>query len=153
MLCIFFSTPHLCPCWILYPWCKYLCVFVAVMCWTCKWHFALSLLACMSGCSFHVWMIIVVTIYSDCSCLVKPCFIVIFFIYLIALCLLRMHFKISAYNDLLVLLFLGNLSIWFKSFTEFRVRCEWVLATVPNSHFKSRVCFRVLSQYSQRGRL
>ena len=28
---------------------------------------------------------------------------------LIALCLLHMHFKISAYNDRLVLLFLGNL--------------------------------------------
>ena len=54
------------------------CVVVSVECWTCKWYFALSLLACMSGCSFHVWMIIVVTIYSDCSFLVKPCFIVSF---------------------------------------------------------------------------
>ena len=33
----------------------------------------------MSGCSFLVWMIIVITIYSDCSYLVKPCFIAIFF--------------------------------------------------------------------------
>ena len=56
-----------------------LCVFVSVECWTCKWYFALSLLACMSGCSFLVWMIIVITIYSDCSYLVKPCFIAIFF--------------------------------------------------------------------------
>ena len=51
------------------------CVVVSVECWTCKWYFALSLLACMSGCSFLVWMIIVVTIYSDCSFLVKHCFI------------------------------------------------------------------------------
>ena len=50
-------------------------VVVSVECWTCKLYFALSLLACMSGCSFLVWMIIVVTIYSDCSFLVKPCFI------------------------------------------------------------------------------
>ena len=56
-----------------------LCVFVSVECWTCKWYFALSILACMSGCSFLVWMIIVITIYSDCSYLVKPCFIAIFF--------------------------------------------------------------------------
>ena len=51
---------------------------VSVEYWTCKWYFALSLLACMSKCSFLVWMIIVVTIYSDCSFLVKPCFIATF---------------------------------------------------------------------------
>ena len=54
------------------------CVVVSVECWTCKWYFALSLLACMSGCSSLVWMSIVVTIYSDCSFLVKPCFIASF---------------------------------------------------------------------------
>ena len=59
---IFFSTLGFCISWV----------------WTCKWYFALSLLACMSRYSFIVWMIIVVTIYSDCSCLVKPCLIVIF---------------------------------------------------------------------------
>ena len=55
-------------------------------------------------------MIIVVTIYSDCLFLVKPCFIVSFFFFfcLIALCLLHMHFKFSAYNDRIVLLFSGN---------------------------------------------
>ena len=51
------------------------CVGVSVECWTCEWYFALSLLACMFGCSVLVWMIIVVTIYSACSFLVKPCFI------------------------------------------------------------------------------
>ena len=54
------------------------CVVVSVECWTCKWYFALRLLACTSGCSFLVWMIIVVTIYSDCSFLVKPCFTALF---------------------------------------------------------------------------
>ena len=49
----------------------------SVECWTCKWYFALSLLACMFGCSFTMWMFIVVTIYSDYSCLVKPCLILI----------------------------------------------------------------------------
>ena len=53
-------------------------VVVSVECWTCKWYFALNLLTCMSKCSFLVWMIIVVTIYSDCSFLVKPCFIASF---------------------------------------------------------------------------
>ena len=55
------------------------CVVVSVECWTYKWYFALSLLVCMSRCSFLVWMIIVVTIYSDCLFLVKPCFIASFF--------------------------------------------------------------------------
>ena len=150
MLCIFFSTPHLCPCWILYPWCIYLSVFVNVECWTCKWYFALSLLACMSKCSFFVWMIIVITIYSDCSCLVKPCFIVIFLIawshFAYSICILRFLLTMI----ILCYCFQENLSIWFKSFTISRVRCEWVLATVLDSHFKSRVCFRVLSKNSQR---
>ena len=56
------------------------CVVVSVECWTCKWYFVLSLLACMSRCSFLVWMIIVVTIYSDCLFWVKPCFIALFYI-------------------------------------------------------------------------
>ena len=100
-VCIIFSTLLLCPCWILYPWSIYLSVFVLVECWTCKWYFELSLLACMSGCSFLVWMIIVITISSDCQamlyCHIPNC--------LITLCLIHMHFKISAYNDRFVLLF------------------------------------------------
>ena len=100
-------------------------------CWTCKWYFALSLLACPFGCSFIMWMIIMVTIYSECSCLVKPYFIVIFIIaWLHCACsicisrfLLTMNFLCYCFKE--------NLSVWFKSFTEFRVRCEWVLATVP----------------------
>ena len=150
MLCIFFSTPLLYPCWILYPWCNYLCIFVSVVCWTCKWHFALSLFARMSGCSFLMWMIIVITIYSDCSCLVKPCFIAIVIIawshYACSIC-------ISRFMLAMIILCYCFLSIWFKSFTTSRVRCEWVLLTVPNSHFKSKVCFRVLSRNSQKGRL
>ena len=31
-VCIFYSTLLLCPCWILYPWCIYLGVFVSVEC-------------------------------------------------------------------------------------------------------------------------
>ena len=147
------SLVLLCPCWILYPWCNNFSVFASVECWMCKWYFALSLLVCMSGCSFIVWMIIKATIYSDCSCLVKPCFIVIFIIawshcassICISRFLLTMNFLCYCFQE--------NLSRWFKSFTESRVRCEWVLATVPRSHFKFKVCFRVLSRNSQRGGL
>ena len=153
MLCIFFSTPHLCPCRILYPWCNYLCVFLSVVCWTCKWYFALSLFACMSRCSFLMWMIIVITIYSDCSCLVKPCFIVIVFIAwshcACSICISRFLLTMIV----LCYCFHEILSVWFKSFIVSRVRCEWVLVTVLNSQFKSRVCFGVLSRNSQNGRL
>ena len=81
------------------------CVVVLVECWTCKWYFALSLLAYMFGCSFLAWIFIVITIYNDCSCLVKPYFTALILYCLITLCLLYMHFKISAYNDHLVLFF------------------------------------------------
>ena len=145
------SLVQLCPCWILYPWCNYLSVVVLVECSTCKWYFALSLLACMSRCSFLVWMIIVITIYSDCSCLVNPCLIVILFIAwshcTCSICISRFLLTMIV----LCYCFQENLSVWFKSFTEFRVRCEWVFATIPNLHFKSKVCFRILSRNSQRG--
>ena len=67
------------------PWLDFIslmqlpCVVISIECWTCKWYFALSLLACMSGCSFLVWMFIMITIYSNCSCLVKPYFIALNF--------------------------------------------------------------------------
>ena len=147
------SLVLLCPYWILYPWCNNFSVLASVECCTCKWYIALILLACMFGCSFIVWMIIKATIYSDCSCLVKPCFIVIFIIawshYACSICISR--FLLT--KIFLCYCFQENLSIWFKRFTKSRVRCEWALAIVSNSHFKSRVYFRVLSRNSQRGRL
>ena len=51
---------------------------------------------------------------------------------LIALCLLQIHYKFSEYNDHIVLLcFRRYLSLWFKSFTDSRVRCEWVFQLFP----------------------
>ena len=97
----------------------------------------------MYECSFPEWIIIVITIYSDCSCLVKPCFIVIFIVAwsncACFICISRLLLTMI----LFCYCFQENLSVWFKSFIESRVRCEWVLATVPDSYFKSRVCFSV----------
>ena len=153
MLCIFFKYITLVPLLDFISLMQLPCVFVSVECWTFKWYFALSLLTCMSRCSFLVWMIIVITIYSDCSCLVKPYFIALFFTTwshcACSICISRFLLTIIV----LCYCFRKNLFIWFKSFTISRVRCEWVLATVPNSHVKSRVCFRVLSWNSQMGRL
>ena len=130
------------------------CVVVLVECWTCKWYFALSLLACMSGCSFLVWMIIVVTIYSDCSFFFKAMLYCFKLFCLIALCLLHMHFKFSAYNDHIVLLFSGNTCTYGSKASQIlELGVSDFCSTVLNSHVKSRVSFRVLSRKSQRGRL
>ena len=102
-------------------------VVVSVECWICKWYFALSLLACMSGCSFLVWIIIAVTIYSDCLFLVKLCFTALIYIawshcaYSICISrfLLTMIVLCCCFQEIFVL--------WFKSFPNSRVRCEWVL--------------------------
>ena len=80
MLCIFFKYITLVPLLDFISLMQLLWVFALVECWTCKWYFALSLLACMFGYSFLVWMSIVVTIYGDCSFLVKPCFIALIYI-------------------------------------------------------------------------
>ena len=110
-----------------------LCVVVSIECWTCKWYFALSLLACISRRSFLVWMIIVVTIYSDCSFLVKPCFIALFYIALFYIAWSHCACSICISRFLLTMIILcccvfkRYLFLWFKSFTDSRVRCEWVL--------------------------
>ena len=53
-------------------------------------------------------MIIVITMYSDCFMFGQVILYCFNLYYLIALCLLHMHFKIFAYNDRLVLLFSGK---------------------------------------------
>ena len=73
---------------------------------------------------------------------------------LIALYLLHMHFKLSAYNDRIMLLFSGNTCSYDPRASQIlELGVSEFCLTVPNSHVKSRVCFRALSQNSQRGRL
>ena len=127
-------------------------VLASVECWTCKWYFALSLFACMFDCSFIVWMFIVVTVYSDCSCTVKLCFIIIFILawsyYACSICILSFLLTMnlmSAFRDIVF----KRLVRMVQELHRSRIKCEWVLATIPNSHFfKSRVCLRVLSRTS-----
>ena len=65
-----------------------------------------------------------------------------------------MHFKFSTYNGRIVLLFLGNTCMYGSRASQIlELGVSEFFSTVPNSHVKSRVCFRVLSQNSQRGRL
>ena len=123
----FLSTSLLCPLLDFISLMQLLWVVVSVECWTCKWYFALSLLACMSGCSLLVWMRIVVIIYSDCSFLVKPCFIdLIYSAWSHCAC----SICITSFLHTMIKLCCcvsKDLSLWFKSFTNSRVRYEWVL--------------------------
>ena len=120
------------------------------------YHFALSLFVCMSRCSFTMWMFIVVTIYSYCSCMVKLYFIIIFILawsYCACfVCILSFPLTMNLMSVFCNIVF-RRLIFRVQELQESRIRCKWVLATIPNSHFKSRVCFRVLSRNSQRGRL
>ena len=73
---------------------------------------------------------------------------------LIALCLLHMHFKVSAYNNHIVLLFLGNTCPYGSRASQIlELGVSEFCSIVPNAYVKSRVCFRLLSRNSQRGRL
>ena len=65
-----------------------------------------------------------------------------------------MHFKFSAYNDRIVFLFSRNTCLYGSRASQILdLDVSEFCSTVPNSHVKSRACFRVLSWNSQRGRL
>ena len=123
--CITLCTSLLCPSRILFLDAYMFCALVE--CWTCKWYFAFKLISLyvrMFGCSFHMWMNIVVVI----AYMVKPWFIALFhFAWSHCACFIYIT-SFSTYNDQIVLLcFRRYLFLWFKSFTDSRVRCEWVL--------------------------
>ena len=154
MLYIFFKYITLVPLLDFISLMQLLWVFVSIECWTCKWYFALSLLACMSGCSFLVWMSIVVTIYSDCSFLVKPWFIVLIYS---AWSHCSCSICITSFLHTMIILcccFIGDTCSYGSRATQIlELGVSEFCSTVPNSHVKFRVCFRVLSWNSQRGRL
>ena len=135
------STSLLCPLLDFISLMQFPCVVALVECWTSKWYFALSLLAYMFGCSFFVWMSIVITIYSDCSFLVKPCFIVLFH-FACSIC-------ITSFLHTMIILcccFLGVTCTYGSRATQIlELGVNEFCSIVPNSHVKSRVCFRVLS--------
>ena len=126
MFCIFFST--LVPLLDLVSLMKFkpnascFSVLASVECWTCKWYFALSLFAYMSRCSFTMWMLILVTIYSDCSSMVKLYFIIIFILAwsycACSICILSFPFTMNLMSAFCDIFFKRDLFVWFKSFTD-----------------------------------
>ena len=133
---IIFSTPHLCPCWILYPWCKYR----SVLHWLCVGHeidscVALNCIACsedhlLAKCSLS-------SFFNDYSCLIKLCFIdYILFNTLIAFYLLLYVPCVQLVISLMKVLFVCEcfrIQVYaYMYFTTSRIRCEWVLPLFPN---------------------
>ena len=65
-----------------------------------------------------------------------------------------MHFKFFAYNNRIVLLFSGNACPYDSRASQIlELSVSEFCSTIPDSHVKFKVCFRVLSRNSQRGRL
>ena len=65
-----------------------------------------------------------------------------------------MHFKLSAYNDHIALLFSGYTCPYSSKVSQIlKLGVNEFCLIVLNSYVKSRVCFRVLSRNSQMGKI
>ena len=64
-----------------------------------------------------------------------------------------MHYKFSAYNDHIVLVSGDTCSYGLRVTQILELSVSEFCLIIPNSRVKSRVCFRILSQNSQRRRL
>lgn len=153
MFCILvYVLSLLCPCRIV-PRCICLVCYALVECWAYK-CLALCLLTCMSLCSFQVWMsTVITTLWCSLGWSSHGLFINSIFAWSHIACF------ICIYNFLLTMIMVyccvsGVLCSYDSSASQLlELGVSEFCSTVPNSHVKSRVCFRVLSRNSQRGRL
>ena len=125
-----------------------------VECWTCKWYFAFKLI------SLHVRMFIPYE-NEHCdhysiviACMVKPWFIALFhFAWSHCACVIC----ITSFLHTMIKLCccgLGDTCSYDSRTTQIlELGVSEFCSIVPNSHVKSRVCFRLLSLNSQRERL
>ena len=142
----------MCPSTILFLDAYTFCALVE--CWTFKWYFAFKLI------SLHVRMFIpyVNEHYGHYSiviaCMVKPWFITLFHFawshYACFICITSfLHTMIKLYCCVS-----GDICSYDSRATQIlELGVSEFCSTVPSSHVKSRVCFRVLSRNSKRGRL
>ena len=142
----------LCPCRIV-PRCIYLVYYALVECWACKW-FELILLACMSKCSFQVWWALWSLPCSDCLFdQAMVCFLTLSLLDHI----MPASYAFHTFLHTMIMVYccvLGDSCSYDSRASQFlELGVSELCLTVPNSHVKSRVCFRVLSRNSQRGRL
>ena len=140
------------PCRIV-PRCICLVCYAVVECWAYKW-LALCLLTCMSLCSFQVWMsTVITTLWCSLGWSSHGLFINSIFAWFHIACF------ICIYNFLPTIIIVyccvsGVYCSYDSSASQLlELGVSEFCSTVPNSQFKSRVCFRVLSRNSQRGRL
>ena len=72
-----------------------------------------------------------------------------------ALCLSHMQLQVFLHTMMILCCYVSGDSCSYdsKAYQILELGVSEFCSTVPYSHFKSRVCFRVLSQNSQRGRL
>ena len=151
MFCIFFKYSHSCALvgfcsqmHILYILCMGWVLGMRVICIELiKLYVRMFIPSVNEHCSHYF---IVITIWSSHDLFLIP-------FCLIALCLPHMPYKFSAYNDQIVLLCFRSCSYDSRAYQILELGVSEFCSTVPNSHIKSRVCFRVLSQNSQWGRL
>ena len=138
----------MCPCRIVSR-CIYLVYYALVECWACKW-FALSLLACMSNCQWALWSL------PCCDCLFDQA-MVYFLTPSLLDHIMPASYAFHAFLHIMIMVYCCDLrdSCSYDSrasqFLELGV--SELCSTIPNSHVKSRVYFRVFSWNSQRGRL
>ena len=129
--------------------CIYLVYYALVECWVCKW-FALSLLACMSKCEWALWSLP----YSDCLFdQVMVCFLTPYLLDHIMLASYAFHAFLHTMIMVYCCVSADSCSYDSRASQFLELGVSELCSTVPNSHVKSRVCFRVLSRNSQRGRL
>ena len=125
-----------------------------VECWTCKWYFAFKLT------SLHVRMFIPYEIehcdhYSIViACMVKPWFIALFHIaWSHCACFICITSFLHTLIKLCCCVSGDTCSYDLVASQILELGVSEFCLTVPSSHVKSRVCFRVLLWNSQRGRL
>ena len=138
----------MCLCRIV-PRCIYFVYYALVECWACKW-FALSLLACMSKCEWTLWSLP----YSDC---LFDQAIVYFLTPSLLDHIVHASYAFHAFLHTMIMVYCcvsgDSCSYDLRASQFLELGVSELCSTIPNSHVKSRVCFRVLSWNSQRGRL
>ena len=142
----------MCPNRILFLDTYMLCALVE--CWTCKWYFAFKLI------SLHAQMFI---LYENehcdhysivIACMVKPWFIALFhFAWSHCACFICITSFLHTMIKLCCCVS-GNFCSYDSRATQIlELGVSEFCSTVPNSHVKFRVCFRVLLRNSQMRRL
>ena len=144
MLCIFFSTSLLCPCWIFYPWCNLnlmLLTLLSLHQLSVGYAYILMLLCfidCMFGwlfvllCDYCSHFFMTVLVYGQVAHMFYIIFIWSQFTCYIILVILLLALPWG--SNIFCASVSGYRYICSKCITASRFRCEWVLSLFSNSH-------------------